>query len=205
MDPEDYRRLARHKWSAAKQGKTSYAVRAVSGVQIRMHREITAAPEGLVCDHIDHNGLNNTKANLRICSKSENARNQRPQTDCSSKYKGVCWHKNDRRWHARIHHNRRRYHLGSFKDEIEAAGAYDKAAKEHHGEFACLNLSQDTKPEPVRRRLGKGGTRPPRNTTANSRSRTSPPAYHPNRSEAISTPIVNHQQKTISGQSSPPL
>jgi hypothetical protein len=98
------------------------------------------APAHLVCDHIDHNGLNNTKRNLRLCTKQQNAINQRPRKDGSSKYKGVCWHKRNKKWQARIHHSGRYYHLGTFKSQRAAALAYDSAARKYHGDFACLNF-----------------------------------------------------------------
>jgi len=140
VDPEDYDELSRYKWTAAKSPNTFYAVRSVRRRQIRMHRLITDAPKGLVVDHRNHNGLDNRKQNLRLCTRPENARNQRPQTNRSSKYKGVCWHKNQKKWLARVYSNGVTYHLGSFKSEIAAAKAYDKKAKELFGEYACLNF-----------------------------------------------------------------
>ena len=140
VDPEDYDKLSQFKWTAAKSPNTFYAVRSVRGRQIRMHRLITNAPKGLVVDHINHNGLDNRKQNLRLCTRSENARNQRPQANCSSKYKGVCWHKNQKKWLARVHSNGVTYHLGSFKSQIAAAKAYDKKAKQLFGEYAHLNF-----------------------------------------------------------------
>jgi hypothetical protein len=140
VDPRDYDQLSQYKWTAAKSPNTFYAVRSVQGRQIRMHRLITSAPKGLVVDHINHNGLDNRKSNLRLCTRSENARNQRPQTNCSSKYKGVCWHKNQKRWLARVYSNGVTYHLGSFKSEIKAAKAYDKKAGELFGQYAHLNF-----------------------------------------------------------------
>lgn len=140
VDPEDYAALARYKWSAARQGRTIYAVRSEKGVQIRMHRAIMKAPKHLVCDHIDHDGANNTKRNLRLCTRGQNARNQRLRTDGRSKYKGVSWHKGDRKWHARIYHKGRCHHLGAFTSEIEAAKAYDRVARILHGPFASLNF-----------------------------------------------------------------
>jgi len=144
VDAEDYDQLSQYKWTAAKSPNTFYAVRSVRGRQIRMHRLITNAPKGLVVDHRDHNGLNNRKENLRLCIRSENARNQRPQAGRSSKYKGVCWHKTQKRWHARVHSNGVTYHLGSFKSEIEAAKAYSKKARELYGQFAHLNFPKDS-------------------------------------------------------------
>ena len=143
VDADDYDELSQYKWTAAKSPNTFYAVRSVRGRQIRMHRLITNAPKGLVVDHRNHNGLDNRKENLRLCTRSENACNQRPQTGRSSKYKGVCWHKTQKRWHARIHSNGVTYHLGSFKSEIEAAKAYDKKTKELFGKFACLNFPNE--------------------------------------------------------------
>ncbi len=140
VDSEEYPILSTHKWSAAKQGRSFYAVRSCKGVQLRMHRVIMNAPKGLVCDHIDHNGLNNTKANLRLCTQRQNARNQRRRTDGTSRYKGVAWHKNEKKWHARIYHNGRCHHLGAFTAERPAAEAYDRAAQTLHGPFASLNF-----------------------------------------------------------------
>jgi hypothetical protein len=143
VDPQDYPHLSRYKWTAAKSPNTFYAVRSDRDKQIRMHRQITGAPPNLVCDHIDHNGLNNRKSNLRLCTRSQNARNQRPQTGRSSKYKGVSWHKLDKRWHARAHSNQITHHLGSFKNELDAAKAYDEKAKELFGKFAYLNFPNE--------------------------------------------------------------
>jgi len=143
VDPENYNELSQYKWTAAKSPNTFYAVRSAQGRQIRMHRLITTAPKGLVVDHINHNGLDNRKQNLRLCTRSENARNQRPQTGRSSRYKGVCWHKNQKKWLARVYSNGVTYHLGSFKSQIDAAKAYDKKAKELFGQYAHLNFPNE--------------------------------------------------------------
>jgi hypothetical protein len=140
VDPEDYEFLVHYKWYAAKQGYTYYAIRKHAGKHISMHRQIINAPKGLVCDHIDHNGLNNTKQNLRNCTQSQNACNQRKRRNKSSTYKGTHWHRRDKKWHARIKANGHRYFLGCFNKEIDAAKAYDKAAKIYHGQFASLNF-----------------------------------------------------------------
>jgi hypothetical protein len=140
VNPEDYAGLARHKWRAAKQGHSWYAVRSEAGRQLRMHRVIANAPPHLVVDHIHHDGLNNTKRNLRPCRKAQNAHNQRPQQGRSSKYKGVCWCKRERKWYSRIHDGNRQRSLGLFKNERDAARARDAAATALHGEFAFLNL-----------------------------------------------------------------
>ncbi len=149
VDPEDYPALARHRWCAAAKGRTFYAVRSTPRGQILMHRSITNAPAHLVVDHINHNGLDNRKSNLRLCTKSRNATNQRIRKGGSSRYKGVCWHKRDKKWHARLHHRGKTHHLGSFTNEKDAARAYDKAARKHHKSYATLNFPHKPPPIPV--------------------------------------------------------
>lgn len=140
VDPEDYAELARHKWCAAKQGNSWYAVRSEAGRQVRMHRVIVNAAPAEVVDHANHDGLNNLKRNLRPCTKAQNAHNQRPQQGRSSKFKGVCWAKRERKWYSRIQYNGRPRSLGLFANERDAAQARDAAALALHGEFAFLNL-----------------------------------------------------------------
>ncbi len=140
VDPRDYPALVRHKWCAAKQGNSWYAVRSEGNHQVRMHRVIMNAPPGLVVDHIDHDGLNNVPRNLRNCTQSQNARNQRPQQGRSSQYIGVCWHKREQKWWARIRKDGHPYSLGLFDDEVEAAQARDAAAIALFGEFVHLNF-----------------------------------------------------------------
>ncbi len=133
VDPEDYAELARHKWCAAKQGNSWYAVRSEHDRQLRMHRVILNASAGEVVDHADHSGLNNLKRNLRPCSPAQNAHNQRPQKGRSSQYRGVCWCKREQKWYSRIQNHGRQQSIGRFDDEDDVAQAL-------HGEFAFLNL-----------------------------------------------------------------
>jgi len=140
VDPDEFHKLRKYKWSAVKQANTFYAVRYLRKKEIRMHRQITNAPPHLVCDHIDHNGLCNTRKNLRLCTRAQNALNQKHRKGCSSKYKGVYWHKRDKKFYARIYYKGRSYHLGLFDSEKDAAKEYDKKAMELFGRFACLNF-----------------------------------------------------------------
>ncbi len=140
VDPEDYAELARHKWCAAKQGNSWYAVRSDHGRQLRMHRVILNAAPGEVVDHFDHEGRNNTKRNLRPCTNAQNACNQRPQQGRSSKFRGVCWNKRERKWYSRIQYQGRQRSLGLYTNERDAARARDAAAQALHGQFAFLNL-----------------------------------------------------------------
>ena len=135
----DFESLSRHKWYL----KKGYAVRNIGsrGKQktIFMHRVIMSNPAGMSVDHKDQNPLNNQRSNLRICTVQQNNQNRRKYLQGSSKYKGVSWHKTEGKWQAQIRVNSKAKHLGLFKNEIDAAIAYNKIAKETQGEFACLN------------------------------------------------------------------
>lgn len=147
VDPEDYIWLSQFRWHCSKQPHTSYAIRnAGEGAErkkVAMHREIMETPGHLVCDHINRNGLDNRKQNLRNCTKGENNLNQPAQRNSVSRYKGVYRRKNMKKWAACIKTKGKQKHLGYFEDEMEAAKAYDEAAKIYHGEFAKLNLTSE--------------------------------------------------------------
>ncbi len=113
-------------------------------VFIMMHREIVKVADGKFCDHINHNGLDNRKANLRPATRAENSRNRRKfkKRKCYSRFKGICWHKGKEKWLAQIWFNRKAMYIGYFDDEIQAAKAYDDAARKYHKEFAVLNFNK---------------------------------------------------------------
>jgi hypothetical protein len=148
VDPRDYYTQAHYKWHVSKGTRTHYAVRQIclggrKTKAVHMHREILNAPHGMYVDHINRNGLDNRKANLRLATRTQNARN-RPKTNKKtySEYKGVSFRSLHGKWCATIFSNGRNFHLGHFDNQIDAAKAYDKAAKKHHGDFAALNFPQ---------------------------------------------------------------
>jgi len=146
VDPDDYERLSKHKWHAIKSKNTFYAIRRIhlsknKWKHIKMHREILDPPDHLYVDHINHKGFDNRKANLRTATHRQNSYNRiHFRKNPSSKYKGVSWKKRTKKWNVQICHNGERKTIGCFDDEIQAAKAYDRAAKLYHKEFAVLNF-----------------------------------------------------------------
>jgi len=145
VDPEDYEKLIGYVWYAANALCTFYAQRNENGKSVRMHRQIMNPPAGFFVDHENHNGLDNRKANLQIVTPAENTYNKRKEKgSVSSRYKGVSFRKSRNKWTAYISYRGRRINLGCFDDEIDAAKAYDEAAKELFGKFAFLNFEKDS-------------------------------------------------------------
>lgn len=137
VDDDDFVRFGTYKWHAVK-GKGKRLFYATSLSFGMLHRAIMGVTDRmLVVDHRDGNSLNNQKANLRICTVKQNNQNARKHTG-KSKYKGVTVaHSN--KWRAQIRHEGRCLILGYFTNEVDAAIAYNTAAKEIHKEFAYLN------------------------------------------------------------------
>lgn len=134
------------KWNILRRSRTQYAQRKVGKRTIRLHREIMETilgrplePDEQV-DHINGFGLDNRRQNLRLATKAENGRNSRLRANNASGYKGVHWHKARQKWEAQIQVNRRTLFLGYYADPIDAARAYDAAARSHFGDFAGTNF-----------------------------------------------------------------
>jgi hypothetical protein len=104
-----------------------------------MHRELLNTSAGEIVDHVDGNGLNNTKSNIRLCTSSQNKMNHHARKSKSG-YKGVAWQASGNKWQAQIQTHSTCSYLGVFFCLIKAAKAYDKAATERFGEFANLNF-----------------------------------------------------------------
>ena len=107
--------------------------------RIYMSREILKAPVGLVVDHINHDTLDNRKVNLRLATHRENSINSSIRKH-SSRYKGVSWKKQYKKWASNIVVYKKQISLGYFDNEEEAAKIYNEAAKKYFGEFAFVNL-----------------------------------------------------------------
>ena len=134
VDDIDFAYLNQWKWCLHSGG---YATRRLNeGIYIYMHRIILPPPIGMQIDHINHNGLDNRRCNLRICTMSQNIANSRLRSDNTSKHKGIYWNKNVSKWQVAITFLGKEIYLGIFDDIDEASQAYAKKAKELFGEFA---------------------------------------------------------------------
>ena len=156
VDDEDFEYLSQFKWrvqKASKNNRTNYGARSkwINGKKtgFYLHREIMArhlgwdALKGMTVDHIDGNGLNNSKSNLRVCPQSLNTQVRGLTRKNSSGFKGVTWHKGNKRWYAAITFNGKTHFLGVYRDKIVAAKAYDRAAIEFHGSKTHLNFPNE--------------------------------------------------------------
>jgi hypothetical protein len=147
VDDQDYELVMQYRWHAKgtrrPNGQMSGPYAATSMHEggkcwtLRMHQLLTGWTE---TDHIDHNGLNNQRSNLRPATRGQNSCNSLPTPGGTSRYKGVSWDKQAGKWLAVIRPQRKRRYLGHHVTEEAAARAYDAAAREFFGEFAYLNF-----------------------------------------------------------------
>ncbi len=138
VDDEDFVYLCQWNWGF--EGRYAYRRDYRTGAKIYLHKVINKTPLGFMTDHINHDKLDNRKENLRTATRNQNEANKPKKLNCSSKYRGVCWHKQRSKWKAEIKVNQMKKHLGLFENEIEAAKAYDEAAMKAFGDYATLNF-----------------------------------------------------------------
>ena len=146
VDDADYEWLNKWRWKVMRGYHTFYAMRGVCVAKHKwtseqMHRLILGLQpgDGRQCDHRDGDGLNNQRANLRVCTRTQNGCSSRKRKFGTSRHKGVSWHRRDHKWQSYVRVNKIQIHLGYYQTADEAARAYDAAAKEHYGEFALTN------------------------------------------------------------------
>lgn len=128
--------LDKYKWSKDPLG---YARSNLEGKSILLHRMVIKPPRGMSTDHINHDTLDNRRANLRTCTQGQNNMNSRKRRGATSIFKGVSWNTHARKWVAQVSINKKNIYLGCFVSETAAAKAYNKEAIKLFGDFAYTN------------------------------------------------------------------
>lgn len=173
VDDTDRELVLTHLWHAIPARETFYAQSGLD-TNVYVHRLLMAAPAGVLVDHINRNGLDNRRVNLRLCNQSQNKANRPAPANNTSGYKGVS-KKRPGVWVARITVDYRSRHLGTFTDPWLAAQAYNTAALEAWGDFALLNVPPpDLRPGAQLRRppVPLGRHRQPATETHHTETRT---------------------------------
>lgn len=176
IDDDDYEKVSQHRWHVTRHSNTKrYIIQMyLNGERFTLWSFIYGNTNGLEIDHINRNIFDNRKCNLRTCSRVDNIRNREKLITNTSGYKGVTYHKHSKCWVAQIHKNGKQIVVGRSKnDPIAAAIAYDNAAREIHGKFACLNFpTQEELPNvfdfdsiPITKQIAPKKTLPTSNTS----------------------------------------
>lgn len=141
VSDEDYAYLINFRWTLAKRRDKNYAKAYINGKNVFVHNLIMKnSPLGLTPDHIDGDGLNNQRDNLRLASRSEQQANTRVYNTNTSGYRGVSLNKRTGKYVAYVGHGSQRNSIGYFFTPKEAVLAYNKAATKFFGQFAKLNI-----------------------------------------------------------------
>ena len=152
VDDEDYEWLMKWKWFARKDERNFYAARNQSKKNgetknkksrrlVSMHKVILKPRWNKLTDHIDGDGLNNQRDNLRSVTYSQNAMNRRKRKKTASSFKGVfsvSGYKG-KKWIAKIRINQKLKYLGISSSEVFCARLYNEAAIKNFGEYARPN------------------------------------------------------------------
>lgn len=137
VDEESFEKVRYHKWGF---GGTYVGNKNLG----HLHRFLLNYPEGMSVDHINGDKLDYRRCNLRICTHKDNIRNSKLSKNNKTGYVGVCTYSYERsKFEAYIHVNRKKIGLGIHNTAIEAARAYNEAAKKYFGEFARLNIIKE--------------------------------------------------------------
>lgn len=139
IDEADERLVAQHEWWIDSKG---YVTGSVNGKRIRLHRYLLRPGSSDLVDHANRNKLDNRRCNLRIATRSQNARNSKMRSHNTSGFRGVYWCRDTQKWRAEIRVNGKGVKIGRFKSKRDAALAYDREARKRHGEFAVLNFPE---------------------------------------------------------------
>lgn len=147
VDDCDWDAVKMHHWYAYKgrRGTMYVATKLPGNACVALHRFILRPAPNQQVDHIDRNGLDCRRKNLRVCSASQNQANKVSRSDCKNPYKGITFNKKRHRWVAQITKDYKNYNLGMYTTAVDAACAYDDAAVEMFGDFARINFPERKK------------------------------------------------------------
>lgn len=146
LDKEDYENLKKFKWHYGEYGKTGYAKRLIWDKKnkkskiVRMHHFVLPLRKGYMVDHINGNGIDNRRNNLRLVTKSQNMMNSGVRKNSTTKVTGVSWHKQIKRWRAYISINKKQISLGTYLSLEEAIKARLNGENKFHKTFAFHSL-----------------------------------------------------------------
>lgn len=139
VDDEDYELVSKYKWGIFRNNYIYYAESYKLRKDLKIRHMHNLILNRRMIDHIDGNGLNNQRNNLRPCTDSQNGMNKRKRTMASSIYKGVHYEKARNKWRACLRINGKLIRIGRYETELEAAQAYNNAAIKYFGDFKLLN------------------------------------------------------------------
>lgn len=137
VDNKDFKWLSQYNWVF--DSRYAKAANGKRNAVLVMHRLIMQTPKGMDTDHINGDGLDNQRKNLRVCTHAQNLANRLKQKDNTSGFKGVYWSKDRKKWMAQVRFHGKKYQ-SRHKTKEQAARAYDEMAKKYFGEFARLNF-----------------------------------------------------------------
>lgn len=143
VSEQDYDLVYKHRWNIQKFGNTYYAMTKMGGKKVSMHRYILKPEPTLEVDHMNHNGLDNRRENIRVVTKAENMRNRQKTKGNRRRYKGVYFDTRVNKWVAFVNSDNKRKYLGQFKTAREAAIAFNEAALKYYGPNTWLNKIVD--------------------------------------------------------------
>lgn len=145
IDSCDYPLVKDYRWHAVLPRGGGFYAATSTGKDMFIHQLLLGIKDA---DHKDRNGLNNRRSNLRPATRQQQQANHKKHADgVTSKFRGVSWFKDCKKFRATITVSGKSIHLGLFRNEEDAARAYNKAAKEHFGEFASLNDVPESEPQ----------------------------------------------------------
>jgi len=150
VDDDVFEDVNQYRWMTDAKGYTRRSVWNADKYKsdtVFLHRSIINAKKGELVDHINGDVCDNRKENLRIATRGQNRRNSKIPSTNTSGYKGVTHDKETGRWKSQVRYNKKPVNLGRFSNKHDAARMYNFWAKDIYGEFARLNIINETEAE----------------------------------------------------------